>query len=138
MKVTVSLLSRAFVDTVRMLPVEEHARLADAAASLLQFHGLLHDSHKFVSLVEQMWQKQEGIVPVSVTTVSGTLGSQLKQLLSAIESSLKRSCVPDEHADPSILGGVRILVEDERFDCTLRSTLNDLASRIAAPIPLPS
>ena len=135
MKVTARAIARAFVDVAKTLPPAEQAALADAAASMLVSHGLLKDSRTFPALVERIWRKQEGMVSVRLTTTTGDAGPVKAQLLTIIESSLKRPCSIEERADPSILGGILLSVGDERFDCTLRSSLNTLAHRLTRPIP---
>lgn len=136
MKISTAIVARAVVDTARMQPSEEHDALAQAAIEVLAAHGLLRESRKFLTLVERMWQKQEGIVPVKITTKNGDSGPMKKQLLQVMESALRRSCQMEEQADPGIIGGLLLTIGDERFDATVRSTLVDLASRLTQPIPL--
>ncbi|PIR50187.1 hypothetical protein COU79_00790, partial [Candidatus Peregrinibacteria bacterium CG10_big_fil_rev_8_21_14_0_10_54_7] len=99
---------------------------------------LLKECRTFPALVERVWRKQEGIVPVRLTTTTGNAGPAAQHLLHIIESSLKKSCVLEERADASIVGGLLLSVGDERFDATLRSSLVHLASRLLEPLPLSS
>ncbi len=136
MKVTALSLARAFVDTAKTLPAEEHVALADAAAHLLAAHGLLKDARTFPALVARVWREQEGIVPVRIVTKTGDAGSVKKDILSIVESSLKRHCVLEERADPAILGGFLLSVGDERYDATLRGALHQLSARLTQPVSL--
>ena len=137
MKISATTVARAVVDTARMQPSQEHDALAQAAIEVLAAHGLLRESRKFLTLVERMHYKQEGIVPVKITTKNGDIGPMKKELLQVMESALRRSCQLEEQADPSVIGGLLLTIGDERFDATVRSTLVDLAEKLTAPIPIP-
>ena len=138
MKVNALSIARAFVDIAKSLAAEDQGALADAAIHLLVEQGLLKECRTFPALVERVWRKQEGIVPVHLTTTTGNAGPAAQHLLRIIESSLKKSCVLEEWADASIVGGLLLSVGDERFDATLRSSLVHLASRLLEPLPLSS
>ena len=137
MKISVATVARAVVDTARMQPSQEYAALAQAAIEVLATHGLLRESRKFLTLVERTEHKQEGIVPVKITTKNGDSGPMKKELLRVMESALRRSCQLEEQADPSVIGGLLLTIGDERFDATIRSALMDLAEKLTAPIPIP-
>lgn len=138
MKVSVSSIARAVVDSARMQPVEEIGALAEAAAEVLKRHGLLSESRKFLTLVDRLWHKQEAVTTVKIVSPKGDLGPVTKQLVSIIESSLNRRCTAEESADPSMIGGLVLSVGDERFDATVRTVLNELSDRLAEPIVIKS
>lgn len=136
MKVTALAIARAFVDLARTTPSGDFSALADAAATLLASHGLLRESRTFPSLVERVWQKQEGVIPVTLTTVKGHAGPVKEELLAIVRNAIKRPCALSERADPGIVGGLMLSIGDERFDCTLRGALGQLSARIMQPITL--
>lgn len=137
MKVTALSIARAFVDTAKTVHKDEIPALADAAVALLATHGLLRAARTFPALVERVWQKEEGVVPIRITTVTGHAGAMKDEVLHIVKTALGRPCAVEERADPSILGGVMLGIEDERFDCTLRGALVELAARVTQPISLP-
>jgi F0F1-type ATP synthase delta subunit len=136
MKVTALTVARAFVDVAKATHRDELPALADAAVALLASYGLLKAARTFPALVERVWQRGEGVVPVKLTTVSGDAGEVKEEILHIVKTALKRPCVLEEHADPSVLGGMMLSIEDERFDATLRGALSNLAEQLTAPIPL--
>lgn len=137
MKMTAASLARAFVETGRTLPEAEIPALADAAAHILIEQGLFRDAHIFPRMVEREWFKRDGAVQVKITTSGKETSAFKKEVGHAVEQALKRSCFVEEHADPSVLGGVLLQVGDERYDATLRGALSDLSAKLTAPIPLP-
>jgi hypothetical protein len=137
MNVTALTIARAFVDTAKKLPAAEIPALADAAAALLGRHGLLRESRTFPALVERVWKQQEGVTSVRITTRTGNAGHAAQEILKIVQEALKSPCVLEERADPRVLGGLMLLIGDERFDATLRSSLTGLASRITQPILTP-
>jgi len=134
MKVTALMIARAFVDSAKTLPAAEIPALSDAAAALLGQHGLLGESRTFPALVERVWKQQEGITSVRITTRTGDAGPAKHEILKIVQDNLKRTCVLEERADPGILGGLELLIGDERFDATLRSALTGLSARITQPV----
>jgi len=135
MKMTAASLARAFVETARTLPEAEIPALAEAAAHILIAQGLFKDAHIFPRMVEREWFKRDGTVPVKITTAESA-GTLKKDIAHVVEQALKRSCSVEEHADPSLLGGILLQVGDERYDATLRGALRDLSAQLIAPIPL--
>lgn len=138
MKITAPAIARAVVELVSTLPQEQHGALADAAVALLASRGLFRHARTFPSLVERIWRKQEGIVPLCITTQTGNAGPVKDELLRAVAAALGRPCSLEERADTALLGGMLVAVGDERFDATLRRSLSDLAARFLEPIPLSS
>jgi F0F1-type ATP synthase delta subunit len=138
MKLTVQQIARAVVDTARIQPAENYEALADAVTEIMSKSGLLRDGRRFIALVDKLWQKQEGVTSVKVLTSGGDLSVLKKQLLAVLEPALGRRCILEEKTDPKIIGGLLLSVGDERFDCTVRTALNELADRMAAPVTLKS
>ncbi|MDD5751260.1 MAG: F0F1 ATP synthase subunit delta [Candidatus Peribacteraceae bacterium] len=134
MKVTALAIARAFVESAKSLPEQELSALADAAAALLGTHGLLKDSRTFPALVDRVWRTQEGIAAVTIETRTGDVGPMKKDILSIVEHALRRKCVLEERANPALLGGLILSVEDERFDASLRGALTTLSARITQPV----
>lgn len=135
MRVNAPAIARAFVELAQSLSAEEQDALADAAVQMLFEHGLIKESRTFPALVERVWRKREGIVPVRLTTATGKAGHAAGEMLRIIENSLKKKCVLEEKTDSSMIGGLLLSVGDERFDATLRSSLHSLASRFLEPLP---
>lgn len=136
MKVTSLAIARAVVHVGHTLPAEELPALLDAAASFLIAHGLIKDARTFPVLLEREWLKQEGVISVKLTTMTGHAGKTKDDILAILENALRRTCLLEERADPLVRGGLLLTVGDERFDFTLRGALTDLAHRLSAPIPV--
>ncbi|MDD5040902.1 MAG: F0F1 ATP synthase subunit delta [Candidatus Peribacteraceae bacterium] len=136
MKMTAASLARAFVETAKTLHESEMHALADAAAHILIEQGIFKDAHIFPRMVEREWFKRTGAVQVSITTAGSSAGTLKKDIAQVVEQSLQRSCLVEERADPSLLGGILLEIGDERYDATLRGALNSLSVQLTAPIPL--
>lgn len=134
MKVTALAIAQAFVDVAQTTSAADLPHLADAAAVLLVRQGLRKDARTFPSIVERVWQKREGVVPVRLTSVSGAAGFAVAEIAEVIRSSLHKPCVVEEYADPSILGGLLLRIGDERFDATIAGSLKALSDRLLQPI----
>ena len=137
MKMTAASLARAFVETAKTLPEAEMPALAEAAAHMLIERGLFKDAHIFPRLVEREWFKRDGAVQVRITTTDSNAGTLKQEIAHAVEEALKRSCHVEEHADPSVMGGVLLQIGDERYDATLRGAIANLSAQLAEPIPIP-
>lgn len=134
MKTSVRSLARAVAEIAQSLPEQEWTALAEAAAHLLIAQGNARDAHAFARLVEREWLKLSGTLAVRITTLSGSDAHIAQVVERIVRETLLRPCSVEQQADPSIIGGVRLQIGDERYDATLRGALNDLVSRLTAPI----
>jgi len=134
MKVSALAIARAVASIGKTLPAGDLPLLMDAAASMLIEQGLIRDARIFPDLLKRVWLKEEGAVAATLTTMNGSAGKATAELHSLLESSLKRTCLLEEQADPGILGGMLLSVGDERFDLTLRGALTDLTRTLSAPM----
>lgn len=138
MRVTPRLIAQAFVDSAETLPPEEHDELISAVLSLLASNNLLKNLRTFPALVERVWRKQRGTVSFRLTTTTGKDGGSAEEICRIVEQSLKRPCECTERAYPSIIGGLLLEIDDERFDATVRRSLLDLSARLTEPLTVTS
>lgn len=134
MKVTALSIARVCVSVGKELPAAELPALMDTAASLLVSHGLLKDARTFPELLRREWLKAEGAIATTLETTSGSAGKTAEEIGSLLQHALKKACVLEERADPTLLGGMVLSVGDERFDLSLRGALTELSRTLSAPV----
>jgi F-type H+-transporting ATPase subunit delta len=74
----------------------------------------------FVSLLK----KQNGIVPISVTSAVKLEKQTLNQILEKLKSHVDGAFEVTEEVDPSLIGGFVVRMEDKQIDASIASQLN--------------
>jgi len=81
----------------------------------------------FVSLLK----KQNGIVPVTVTSAVKLEKQTLDQILSKLKSQVEGDFEVTEEVDPSLIGGFVVKMEDKQFDASISTQLNRMKQELA-------
>ena len=81
----------------------------------------------FVSLLK----KQNGIVPISVTSAVKLEKQTLNQILEKLKSHVDGSFEVTEEVDPSLIGGFVVRMEDKQIDASIASQLNRMKIELA-------
>lgn len=79
------------------------------------------------TIASELGQLTSQLPKVVVTTAVPLSASQKKKIASAIENKIGASEF-EEKIDPSIIGGLLILIDDEEYDGTIRGKLQKLRS----------
>lgn len=87
----------------------------------------LGDQTLDATIASELGQLTPQLPKVVVTTAVPLSDSQRKKIASAIEKKLGASEF-EEKIDPSIIGGLQILIDDEEYDGTIRGKLQKLRS----------
>lgn len=124
-----SLLARAVRDLESTLPPDREEALAQAAMLLLEEHGILSRTGHLVRRLERA--KGKAAHSALLLTPGGDASMARDIVHHALSSAAKREIPLTEQADPSLLGGVRIELHDDRLDTSLRGRLHLLASHLA-------
>ena len=77
--------------------------------------------HAFINI----YKERMGIVTADVTSAVALSDAQRKEVIQSL-SGLGATIDLVEHVDPTILGGLKVRVGDQRFDASLRRKLNHL------------
>ncbi|MEK7218955.1 MAG: F0F1 ATP synthase subunit delta [Patescibacteria group bacterium] len=128
MKATAEDIARWLIETVSSLPHAKHAEAADAAVAALHQYGLSAEVRSFPHTVRRMMEKG-GVVFAELVTPSGD--GEAAQLSSILESILKKNVTLARKADPGLLGGALLGIGDERFDASVRGSLNRFRKSLA-------
>lgn len=130
-----SAIAQATIDTARTVPKKDLSVLADAALRLLDRHGLSAKKLLFRRIVERAAAREVSVLPLSITTPSGSAGKHAESIASFLRLSLGKPVDLRESADARLLGGALLAYHDERFDASLRGTLASLHGHLSSPLP---
>ncbi len=107
---------------------------------LLNFLMLLTDKNR-ISLVQDMCQAykdhyyfENGIIEVRAITAEPLNDALSEKLKAKMEAVTGKKVVLEKTVDPSILGGIVVKLEGEQYDNSLRTRLDDIASRLTNTI----
>jgi F-type H+-transporting ATPase subunit delta len=123
------------------------AQVADAFASLVQtplsaeaknFIAMLIENRRVSLLPEigaqfQMLKNaQEGAADASIISAFDISDAQVAELVSTLEKKFGRKLNPTVTVDPSLIGGVRVVVGDEVLDTSVRAKLQQMHVALAS------
>ena len=74
----------------------------------------------------------EGAADATITSAFALDGAQLAGLVSTLEKKFGRKLNPTVTVDPSLIGGVRVVVGDEVLDTSVRAKLQQMHVALAA------
>ncbi|MES2757915.1 MAG: F0F1 ATP synthase subunit delta, partial [Pseudomonadota bacterium] len=123
-------------------PNVSSAQVADAFASLVQsplsveaknFIAMLIENRR-VSLLPEIGAQfhvlknaHEGAADASITSAFDISATQVAELVQTLEKKFGRKLNPTVTVDPSLIGGVRVVVGDEVLDTSVRAKLQQMA-----------
>jgi F-type H+-transporting ATPase subunit delta len=128
-------------------PNVSSAQVADAFASLVQtplsaeaknFIAMLIENRRVSLLPEigaqfQMLKNaQEGAADASIVSAFDISDAQVAELVSTLEKKFGRKLNPTVTVDPSLIGGVRVVVGDEVLDTSVRAKLQQMHVALAS------
>jgi F-type H+-transporting ATPase subunit delta len=123
------------------------AQVVDAFASLVQtplsaeaknFIAMLIENRRVSLLPEigaqfQMLKNaQEGAADASIISAFDISDAQVAELVSTLEKKFGRKLNPTVTVDPSLIGGVRVVVGDEVLDTSVRAKLQQMHVALAS------
>src|SRR3989338_3968754 len=119
-------LARALLDLLAERPALEHAMIIDAALMHLRRQKLSQAIPHFARIVLEEGKKRDKGLSASVTSAY-TLPEKMKHMLrSGLQDALKQEVALQEHTAKELLGGLTLVLGDERLDGSLRGALGDL------------
>ncbi len=80
----------------------------------------------------QLKNAQEGAADVKVESAFEMSGAQVQELVAVLEKRFGRKLHPTVTVDPSLIGGVRVVVGDEVLDTSVRAKLQQMHVALAA------
>jgi F-type H+-transporting ATPase subunit delta len=83
------------------------------------------------SLYEMLKRDHERVVEVQVISALPVTQEQLAQIVAGLETSYKRRVKAEVEIDPTLIGGIRIVVGDKVIDATVRARLEEMAAALA-------
>ena len=131
MKMPLKSLAEAIVRVAQDLPAEQLPALADAVIAYLLQRGQRHVLRILPSLVERAFYHLQNIVPVEIVLPSEGNLARDRVFVTVLEKAIGRTMEIHETADPSLIGGARIALGDERFDFSLATALRRVSDAIA-------
>jgi F-type H+-transporting ATPase subunit delta len=123
------------------------AQLADTIASLVKsplnaeaknFVAMLAENGRIAALPEicaqfhELKNAQEGAADATIYSAFEISAGQLSQLVATLEKKFGRKLNPTVTVDPSLIGGVRVVVGDEVLDTSVRAKLQQMQVALTA------
>jgi F-type H+-transporting ATPase subunit delta len=123
------------------------AQLADTIASLVKsplnaeaknFVAMLAENGRVALLPEiavqfhELKNAQEGAADAQIDSAFEISAGQLSQLVATLEKKFGRKLNPTVTVDPSLIGGVRVVVGDEVLDTSVRAKLQQMQVALTA------
>lgn len=128
-------------------PNVSQAQLADTIASLVKsplnaeaknFISMLAENGRVILLPQigaqfnELKNANEGAADVHVISAFALPDEQLAQLTATLEKKFGRKLNPTVTVDPSLIGGVRVVVGDEVLDTSVRAKLQQMQVALTA------
>jgi len=128
-------------------PNVTQAQLADTIASLVKsplnaeaknFIAMLAENGRVALLPEigaqfaVLKNAQEGAADATIHSAFDLSADQLNQLVATLEKKFGRKLNPTVVVDPSLIGGVRVVVGDEVLDTSVRAKLQQMHNALVA------
>lgn len=124
------------------IPKNERLQLVDDAlgSSLQAYHlnfikiliekGLLREYSACYKRFRRSYNEAHDIADAQVTTAVALDDSQLTQLKEKLEKISGKKIILNQKVDPDVLGGVRVDIEGQLFDGTVKGRLSELQKNI--------
>ena len=128
-------------------PNVTHAELADTIAALVKspltgeaknFIAMLIENRRMTLLPEigvqfmVLKNAQEGAADAHIQSAFEMSQAQIAELLTSLEKKFGRKLNPSVTVDPSLIGGVRVVVGDEVLDTSVRARLQQMHVALAS------
>lgn len=81
---------------------------------------------------KQLKNAQQGSADAEITSAFPMESAQVADLVAALEKKFGRKLNPSVTVDPSLIGGVRVVVGDEVLDSSVRAKLQQMQTALAA------
>jgi len=104
---------------------------------ILNFLELLIEKHRMPALMriranyEALWEEENKLLPVHITSAVELDGSIVKQLGDRISEQTDRKVEVSSNVDPDILGGIVVRVGNSVLDASVRNRLERLRRQVA-------
>jgi F-type H+-transporting ATPase subunit delta len=111
--------------------------LEDVDETVLNFLELLIEKHRMPAIFrirrefEALWEEENRLLPVSVTSAIELDESTVKQIGDAIGEQTGRRIELTSEVDPDILGGIVLRVGNSILDASIRNRLEKLRKQVA-------
>ncbi|MEM7262228.1 MAG: ATP synthase F1 subunit delta [Planctomycetota bacterium] len=82
---------------------------------------------------ESLNDELQGRATVWITTASPLQDGSKEKVVALLKQKLGKEIIPEEKVDPDLLGGMTVRIGDTVVDGSVRSRLNEIRDRVAAP-----
>jgi ATP synthase F1 delta subunit len=111
--------------------------VSGADPAIVNFLELLIEKHRMPALMriranyEALWEEENKLLPVHITSAVELDGSIVKQLGDRISEQTDRKVDVSADVDPDILGGIVVRVGNSVLDASVRNRLEQLRRQVA-------
>jgi F0F1-type ATP synthase delta subunit len=132
MKISLKTLAVEIVKIADQIPQSDLPLLMNQIATLLEARGERRLLRQLPYVLERVFQDIHHCTHVEVTAPSPLEHSQQEQLINALTQAIDGTLEYAESVDPSLLGGVKLAIHDERFDYSLITALKRASSLLSS------
>jgi F-type H+-transporting ATPase subunit delta len=79
------------------------------------------------TIFEELKAQDEGLMTAEITSASKLDGAQIKNLVARLEAKFKSKIEVHVTTDPTIIGGIKVVVGDTVIDASVRGQLQEMA-----------
>jgi F-type H+-transporting ATPase subunit delta len=111
--------------------------VSGADPAIVNFLELLIEKHRMPALMrirasyEALWEEENKLLPVRITSAVELDGSIVKQLGDRISEQTDRKVEVSANVDPDILGGIVVRVGNSVLDASVKNRLDQLRRQVA-------
>ena len=116
-------------DRIRLLDEAFSGRIAGYLLNFLKIlceKGILSEYKGCMEEYEKRYNKDHGIITAVVTTAIKLSDEQAKTLREKLEAKSGKKVILDQVVSPSVIGGLRVEMEGELMDGTIKSQLSGM------------
>jgi F-type H+-transporting ATPase subunit delta len=122
-------------DVERLLLAITGEKLSGPARNLLMV--LVHNDRlpalpEIVTLYAQLKERYENVLEATIESAYPLEQTQLGALVTKLEKRTGRKILPNVVVVPTLIGGVKIQIEDDVWDASVRGQLDSMASTLAS------
>jgi F-type H+-transporting ATPase subunit delta len=122
-------------DVERLLLAITGEKLSGPARNLLMVlvrNDRLSALPEIVTLYERLKERYENVLEATIESAFPLEQTQLGALVAKLEKRTGRKILPNVAVVPTLIGGVKIQIEDDMWDASVRGQLDSMASALAS------
>ena len=128
-------IAQAIYEALKGKTMQEHPETYKQTVEFLSKRGLLSKAPDILERLEKIINKEEGKVEAKVYLARNLSDPERKELRESISRRYgNKEVLLEEHIDDKLLGGIKIEIEDETIDLSLKGKIKKLQEHLTKSI----